>query len=384
MQSSPYHHAILNRRSLLLPLVVCLLLIGTPSAGLHAQAGDPAELQTDTTKKKGKGFIPIPIVFATPETSWGFGGGANYTFRFPGESETSLTSQSQILAAYTLNKQLLLYLSYQLFMKEERYKVYGELGYYRYNYFFYGNGNQNTLEEGELYDVNYPRLRANALYLVQPNLYLGLRYWMDDFRIQNLDPEGRLANNNITGSQGGLLSGVGLVMNYDTRDNIFVPYKGVYIESVLFRNGGFLGSDFNFSKLYLDASTYIRTFGQQTLAFNLYTEFTAGDPPFNQLSLMGSRRRMRGYYEGRYRDQHYITFQGEYRMPLFWRLGIVLFGGYGAVANDFAEFSEPVWRHTVGAGLRVMIDKKERINIRVDAGFGQNTSAYYFTIGEAF
>jgi len=343
------------------------------------------EVEKDTTKRKRGRFLPIPLVYATPETSWGFGAGANYTFKFKNESDESLSSSMQLLASYTLNKQVLIFYAYQLFLKEEKYKIYGELGYYRYNYFFYGVGNDDPIPDGELYDVNYPRVQINALYLVKPQLYLGLRYWLDDWDVRNVDPNHLLATNiDITGREGGLLSGLGFVMNYDTRDNLFYPSEGVYVESSLFSNRKFLGSDFNFNKLYLDASKFWTTSWDHIIGINLYSELTVGDPPFNQMSLMGNRRRMRGYYEGRYRDNHYITFQGEYRFPVFWRLGLVAFGGVGAVANEFSEFGNDIWRYTVGGGLRLMFDKKEKINIRVDMGFGKDTSAFYLSIGEAF
>jgi len=39
---------------------------------------------------------------------------------------------------------------------------------------------------------------------------------------------------------------------------------------------------------------------------------------------------------------------------------------------------------TAGAGLRVMLSKKERLNARIDAGFGKNTHGIYINVAEAF
>lgn len=53
--------------------------------------------------------------------------------------------------------------------------------------------------------------------------------------------------------------------------------------------------------------------------------------PFNALSLLGGSRRLRGYYEGRYRDQNSALVQAELRVDVFKRLGAVVFGGVGAL-----------------------------------------------------
>ena len=77
-------------------------------------------------------------------------------------------------------------------------------------------------------------------------------------------------------------------------------------------------------------------------------------------------------------------FQGEYRVPLFWRIGAVAFGGIAAVANEFSEFRLESIKPSYGGGIRFALDEDDKINIRLDMGFGQNTNGFYLTIGEAF
>ena len=336
----------------------------------------------DTLKRST--LIPLPIVFFTPETSWGFGAAGIYSFHFKQDSINSRPSQIQFGFAYTLRNQVLSYLPFQLFFKNGKYKVYGELGYYRYLYEFSGIGNEDHQENSELFSVNYPRVRLNALAQIRPNLFAGLRYWMDDYDIVKIETNGLLANGMIPGSSGGFLSGFGLVSNYDTRDKIFYPFRGQYAEMVVFFNNKFFGSDFNYTKFIFDGSTYFQNRWNHILALNVYAEMTAGNPPFNQLSLLGGTKRMRGYLEGVYRDKQYLTFQAEYRVPLFWRIGIVVFGGYGMVENDFKDFKGKHLRYSIGGGLRLLLDKKQKVNLRFDAGFGQNTSGLYITVSEAF
>lgn len=354
--------------------LLCLLM---SSHELGAQEADTS------AAIKGK-WLVLPLVFFTPETSWGFGGAGLYSFRFKGNSPESRPSQIQLGFAYTLRKQILSYLPFQLFLKNDQYKLYGELGYYRYIYEFSGIGNEGTLDESELYSVNYPRVRLNALYQARPNLFVGLRYWMDDFQITETEEEGLLAQGAIPGSTSSFLSGAGVVLNYDNRDRIFFPTQGVYLETVLFYNGGALGSDFNFSKLYLDASYFWNYAKKHIIGVNFYAELTQGTAPFNQLSLLGGTKRMRGFFEGRFRDKQLLSSQAEYRFPIFGRFGGVIFAASGAVADDFANFQVKHIRFAAGLGLRFVLDQKEHVNLRLDAGFSKSSSGYYLTVAEAF
>ncbi len=93
---------------------------------------------------------------------------------------------------------------------------------------------------------------------------------------------------------------------------------------------------------------------------------------------------MRGYFEGRFRDKDLLAVQLEYRFPIFWRIGGAVFAGAGTVAPDVARFSVGQVKPGLGLGLRFMYDLVERMNVRVDVGFGKNSSGIYMTANEAF
>ena len=94
---------------------------------------------------------------------------------------------------------------------------------------------------------------------------------------------------------------------------------------------------------------------------------------------------MRGYYEGRYKDDQQVVFQSEYRFPLYKRLRGVVFGGTGTVSKDFLDFGLSDLKYSYGAGLRFALSKKEKLNLRIDYGIGQGkSSGFYIQLGEAF
>lgn len=356
----------------------------------------PLASQASTLSKDSSSldFVVLPLIYFSPETSWAFGVGTASSFRFKNESSNSRLSQIQVGGAYTLNKQLLTYLSYKLFLKEDEYNIYGEIGYYKYVYDFYGVGNEQPIDFREVYELNYPRFRLNVLKKIIPNLYGGIRYWYDDFQNLKLDPQGQLAQGNIAGYQGGKVSQLGLVLNYDSRNNVIYPTKGALIEGVWAKNSKSLGSDFDFERVRLNAAAYFEINPNQILAVNLYGDFVNGNPPFNEMALLGGPKQLRGYYEGRYRDKNVAILQAEYRMAIFqnidktgwkWlkRFKIAVFGGYGSVASSIKTFETNNFRYAYGGGVRFALTESG-INLRVDYGVGQNTTGIYVTIGEAF
>jgi len=112
--------------------------------------------------------------------------------------------------------------------------------------------------------------------------------------------------------------------------------------------------------------------------------FTAGDVPFEELGWIGGEVIMRGYFEGRFRDKHSIQAQVEYRRIILGRLGAVAFGGLSNVMPRLNDLKLDNTRWTLGGGLRYNINKMDPTFIRIDYGFGKNTSGLYVTFGEAF
>jgi hypothetical protein len=93
---------------------------------------------------------------------------------------------------------------------------------------------------------------------------------------------------------------------------------------------------------------------------------------------------LRGYYEGRYRDRLYLSGQLEIRRHLFWRLGAVGFVGVGDVGDDIQDIRIRTAQVSGGAGLRVLFNQEENVNLRVDLGVGKHTTGVYFGLEEAF
>ena len=355
--------------------VIITATICTPLSGQKKVRSDTAKWNT---------FAGLPVVYYLPETNWGFGAAGIYAFRFKKYGYDQRPSLLRFVGSYTLNKQLVSLLSYNLFPKKGAYNLKGEFGYYQFSYDFFGIGKNASKDDIETFGVNYPRLEINALKRFKQDWFFGLRYRFNDYEIVKVVPNGLLAASPIPGNSGAVISSLGTVAIFDNRDNVFATYHGLYIESSMMFNGNWLGSDFNYQRFTLDASTYFTDNKNRTLALNGYVMLINGEAPFNELALLGGSRRARGYYPGRFRDNQLWLLQAEYRFPILWWLGMAVFSSYGTVAQGSNDLTLQDFKWNYGGGLRFTLNKEDRINLRVDAAFGKDTSAFYFTVGEAF
>lgn len=343
---------------------------------------------TDTLTQARKNTIfGLPIVYVTPETSWAFGAAGIYSFYLDKKHPQAGTrpSQVQLAFAYTLKDQVLFYMPFDVFTPANRYRFNGEVGIYRYTYFYYGIGNEFSDYPGELFGISFSRIRLNALRRSGKSTYLGIRYWLEKFTINEVENEGLLSGQPPLGVDGGLVSGFGPMYQLDTRDNLFFPRKGSLLEAALLVNSPVFGSDFTFSKFSFNAAKYLEPVPKTVLALNAYLELNYGDAPFNQLALLGGAKRLRGYYEGRFRDNHLLILQGEWRFPIWKRIKGTVFGGVGLVNDKVKNLSAQPIRPAYGAGLRYLALKEQQIHIRLDIAWGEkDNSGFYLTIGEAF
>lgn len=180
-----------------------------------------------------------------------------------------------------------------------------------------------------------------------------------------------------------LNTGVGAFLMYDSRDVLTNAHRGIYLKLEQRFFPGFLGNRGAFSRTEFQGNAYHKLWKGAVLAYDLHAMFNYGDTPWTMLALMGGSYRMRGYYEGRYRDNQMIEAQVELRQKVYGRSGIVVWGGAGNVFPDLNRFK---WKQTLpnyGVGYRW--EFKKRVNVRLDYGFGKKgQNGFMFSINEAF
>jgi len=355
-----------------LQILKCILVFGLLFCTQHAGFA-----QGDSSSVK---LLGLPVIFSSPEVGVAFGGFGVMSFEAESGDTLTPTSQIQLGAVYTTENQLLLYAPFEIYSSRRRWTLRGELGYYIYSYLYFGEGD-NTVVDGEIYELTFPRVRIDGLRALSANLYGGLQYDFDKLNITKLDQEGLLIQG-VRGAEGGVISGIGPIAEYDTRDNVYSARAGVFasVRAALF-DRAFL-SDYNYRSLEVDLRCF-KTYGELTLGVQGNFESNSAEVPFTRLSLVGGGKTMRGYYRGRYRDQKLWQTQAEIRRKVKGRFGAAAFLGVAETFEKNMDFRGLNWGG--GIGVRFALIPARRINLRLDYAEGEgDSSGFYFTIGEAF
>ena len=179
-----------------------------------------------------------------------------------------------------------------------------------------------------------------------------------------------------------LASGATVSLNYDTRDVVTRTQHGQLFKVEYSWFDASTGSDTHFSATEVQYNYYHLLNEKSVLAFDLWGRFARGNVPWDRLSMAGDDRRMRGYYQGRYRDKDVVSGQVEYRRKLNWRHGYVLWLGAGSLGNDLHNLGDHPLLPTAGVGYRFEV--KPAMNVRLDLGVGKESAGFYFQVAEAF
>ncbi|MCO6473047.1 MAG: BamA/TamA family outer membrane protein [Melioribacteraceae bacterium] len=337
---------------------------------------------TDTLKTDNSSIFLYPYVFYTPETEFALGGGGIIYFTNP-LVEKAKPSKFVPYAYYTTNKQILAGVIGEHYLFENTWLISGILEGGKLVKKFYGAGG-NTLEiDNSDYSEKYLLWQVAAQKIFN-NVLAGLTYQIEYHDVFDLKNNPNLVGKNIVGSKGGFSSGFGFKFSFDTRDNNFYPRSGIFLDwnSTIFTKD--LGSDYDYNTQILNLRGYKTIFPLLVLAAQSYIQLAGGHPPFYSLPPMGGEKIMRGYFLGRYRDKKLFALQTELRFPIFWRIKGAAFFGIGDVAGDFESFKLTNLKYSYGGGLRFKLEENEELNLRVDLGFGKNTSGIYFGVEEAF
>jgi len=175
---------------------------------------------------------------------------------------------------------------------------------------------------------------------------------------------------------------LGINTAWDSRDNNLYPLNGSFFQLSAISYSKAIGSEFNFTSYMIDLRNYRMIFDNHVFAVQSVIRFKNGKPPFQILAELGSY--LRGYYQSRFIDKNLAVLQAEYRMPVYGRFGIVGFAGAGSTARQLIDFSINEIKYSTGFGIRFAIIPEQKVNLRIDFGFGRGDSSFDIALNEMF
>jgi len=378
-------------------LLIALALLGAPAVSPAASEAGADEAAQTKARWKGLRYgtdswalIPLPVVFYLPETS--VGGGAAVV-AYLNMDPTDPSRRPDTIAAtlfYTWNRQLMNVVQTTFYLWQQRLKFPGEVIVKNFPTSFYGLGPTSRSRDEERYDPWEVSLRTGLLWRTWDQIYLGPAARFGYFTTGNPRADGLIDRGGFAGANGARFFGAGLRAEWDTRDKVFYPLKGFFTTAEVLGYLEALGSTSDFLVANLEHRHFFHTWREQVVALHAMVNLGAGEVPFQAMQKLGGQFMMRGYYSGRFRDVNHVAVQAEYRIPIWWRLGANVFGGVAQVFSQVRDFDWESIKVAGGLGLRLALDRIQRVNLRVDfafCGYGcgpDDFFNFYITVREAF
>jgi len=291
-----------------------------------------------------------------------------------------------LIAAYTMKNQAFLSLTPEFYFNDKVDKIRIYTSYTNWPSSYFGVGNDTDIHAGDI--DNLEEVYTKESFTVQPwimhktfsHLSLGITLDVKQSNISDTEEGGQLDGGRLTGSDGGVQSGIGPVLSWDTRDGIFYPTRGSWHKFWSWHYREPLGSDFDYDLVALDLRYYHTIRDDHILALNALGIATDGDVPFDELPTPP----IRGLYEDLFIDKHMVTLQMEYRFPIHDRWSGVAFAAAGNVFHDPDDLDAQDMKYAAGGGIRYAISRKEKINLRIDLGVSPYGVFPYVMFQEAF
>jgi outer membrane protein assembly factor BamA len=318
--------------------------------------------------------LPVPTLGYTPETNFYFGAVTLFTLNVYQDSQTRISNAS-LEFNYTQRKQSILDLTWNYFFREEMWYTEGILHRSYYPDFYYGIGAQTRQEDEVQFSSSRFDVQIDGFRKIQGKTFVGLgmrsaRYW-------NVDGDGIARHSELKSSE---VRSLRLAFLHDSRNRILTPSGGLYFRL----NASYNFSENRYPKFELDLRKYHEFRKGFILAGRYYQAWVGQNTPFFDYAIMGGDQTVRGYFYGRFRDNRLSTFQAELRTPQIYRMGFALLGGLSTLSS-FEKSSAIALFPNYGIGFRVLVDKAEKTNLRLDYAFGsRNQTGFYIAFGESF
>ena len=348
-------------------------------ATTDTRPGIAPDIREDETRLKVQhgNFVVVPIPISNPTLEEGLVAGAAYFYpQSEEEEELQPASVTAATGLYTNNDSRAFALVQQNYWKNNKWRFTGVVG---------GADLRLSLlaPEESIAGTNVD-WRTNGKFLfakiarrIKGNWYGGVLTRLVD---ASQSIESNLTSFEFDTGSDITSMGLGLLFEYDTRDNPFNSTSGRYLKvDALFNDEG-IGSDSTYQSYSAAYRSFHRLTDSVVLAWEIQGCNRGGTAPLWDACTV----KLRGFSATDYLGRVSSSGQIEARWQLSERWGIVGFAGAGNVGSSFNGIREHEAIPSYGAGLRFTVLKAKRINLRLDFARSTDSDAIHISVGEAF
>lgn len=170
------------------------------------------------------------------------------------------------------------------------------------------------------------------------------------------------------------------LVTYDSRDNIFTPTRGLFVQLDSQFFGQAWGGDEDYQIPGLMAFGYFPAADTVTLGLKIGGRSAHGDVPFYQLPFI----QLRGVPALRYQGDFAGEIEAEVRWQFYKRFSLVGFGGHGIARLDGESETTTESATTWGLGFRYEIARGYGMHMGIDIARGPEDTIFYIQFGSAW
>lgn len=174
-----------------------------------------------------------------------------------------------------------------------------------------------------------------------------------------------------------IVSRLGVLVDYDSRDNVFTPNKGFRWNTLVGGSSDVIGSDYKYASVNSAAFWYIPISPNLISGFRAEYQQVFDNAPFYMKPYVN----MRGIPVMRYQGEITTLAETEWRWDFVPRFSAVVFGGAAKAIQDKESFQDASWRMSGGLGGRYLIARKLKLRMGIDVARGPEDWAYYIVFG---
>jgi len=363
-----------------------LLLISIPClAGSFSDAFiDPSDGYLDMSNwlLNKKGLLPVPVIITEPAIGYGGGLAVVYFHDKLGAQKGIPPSVSALVGAATENGTWFVGGGHMGIWAQDNIRYTGGLGagvvkmdYYGLSGFDGRGKNQGVHFETEAQFM----MHELQFRLWDSNFFAGIGYTLIDtknaFKLSPETPTPGLPGVKFD-SRSAALS---LMLNYDSRDNMFTPSKGIAAEIKVMSFNDAWGSDQNFEKYSALFTYYTKLNKKLVLGLRGSAKSIDGDAPFYAYPYID----MRGIKAMQYQGDKTLLGEAELRWSFTPRWALVGFGGAGKAYNEGKKGNTDII-YSKGVGMRYLIASKLGLQMGIDIAQGPDDTAFYIQFGSSW
>lgn len=328
------------------------------------------------------GFVPVVIPITEPAVGYGAAGGVAFVNKPAGEARAGY-GRPNITAVGALGTENGTWGALAADVRQwldDRLQTLVGVVYASVNLDFYGIGQDSALSRHPLrYNLEPVGGMAQAKYRVG-----GSRFWAGlsyVYAATGVSFEAPVDTPGLPGfNEDSNVGGLTPSLTYDSRDNIFTPNRGTYVEVNAGLFSEWLGGDSDFQRPHLIAIHYVPLLPRLTLGLRGDAAASFGDVPFYLRPFIS----LRGAPAMRYQGEEIAQLEAELRWQFWKRFSLVGFVGGGAAWNDVEQFSDTQTIVTGGTGFRYELARRYGLHMGLDVAFGPDNTAIYVQFGSAW